>query len=203
VKVALASSNKGKLRELEALFPEWEIEPFVADYPEETGETFYENARWKAQFVRETGVIPAEVPVLGEDSGLEVGALGGRPGVRSARFAGPEATDEDNVELLLRELEGVVEDERGARYVSELVLLLTGKRGRRRFYVFRGTGTLDGRIGTTPRGSEGFGYDPVFIPAGRERTVAELGDAWKRENSHRSQAAKALLAAVGKMPGAV
>jgi XTP/dITP diphosphohydrolase len=67
----------------------------------------------------------------------------------------------------------------------------------------RGTGTLEGRIGTEPRGSEGFGYDPVFIPAGHERTVAELGNAWKRENSHRAQAAKAILAAVGKMPGAV
>jgi XTP/dITP diphosphohydrolase len=194
IAVALASSNKGKLRELEALFPEWEIEPFVADYPEETGETFYENARSKAQFARD--LIPAEVLVMGEDSGLEVDALDGRPGVRSARFAGPDATDEENVELLLRELEGVPDDERGARYVSELLLLPPQDE-------LRGTGTLEGRIGTEPRGSEGFGYDPVFIPAGHERTVAELGNAWKRENSHRAQAAKAILAAVGKMPGAV
>jgi XTP/dITP diphosphohydrolase len=194
IAVALASSNKGKLRELKALFPEWEIEPFVADYPEETGETFYENARSKAQFAR--GLVPAEVLVMGEDSGLEVDALDGRPGVRSARFAGPDATDEDNVELLLRELEGVPDDERGARYVSELLLLPPQDE-------LRGTGTLEGRIGTEPRGSEGFGYDPVFIPAGHERTVAELGNAWKRENSHRAQAAKAILAAVGKMPGAV
>ena len=194
LKVALASSNKGKLRELEALFPEWEIEPFVADYPEETGKTFHDNARSKAQFAR--GLVPAEVLVLGEDSGLEVDALGGRPGVRSARFAGPHATDEDNVELLLRELEGVPDDARGARYISELVLLAPQDER-------RGAGRLEGRIGTEPRGSEGFGYDPVFVPAEYERTVAELGDAWKRENSHRARAAKALLAAVGKMPGAV
>ena len=195
MKVVLASMNKGKLRELEALFPEWKIEPFVADYPEETGETFYENARAKTQFARDH--VPGEVLVMGEDSGLEVDALDGRPGVHSARFAGPDAGDEDNVELLLRELEAVPDDARGARYVSELVLLLAPED------ELRGTGTLAGRIGTAPRGSEGFGYDPVFIPVGQDQTVAELGDTWKRENSHRAQAAKALRASVGKMPGAV
>jgi XTP/dITP diphosphohydrolase len=199
LKVILASMNEGKLRELRALFPEWDIEPFVADYPEETGETFYENARAKTRFVHGTGVVPGEVPVLGEDSGLAVDALAGRPGIHSARFAGPEASDRENVELLLRELEGVADDERGARYVSELVLVLP----RKRFYVFRGTGTLEGRIAREARGSEGFGYDPVFVPAGHEQTVAELGNAWKRENSHRARAARALLAQLRKMPEAV
>jgi XTP/dITP diphosphohydrolase len=187
--------NKGKLRELRALLPEWEIEPLVADYPEEEGETFYANAHEKARFART--VVAAEIPVLGEDSGLEVDVLDGRPGIRSARFAGPDATDEENVEVLLHELEGVADEARGARYVSELVVLTP------KGYVVRGTGTLPGRIGREPRGSEGFGYDPVFIPAGHEQTVAELGDAWKRENSHRARAAEALLAQLRKMPEAV
>jgi XTP/dITP diphosphohydrolase len=189
IAVALASSNKGKLRELRALFPEWDIEPLAADYPEETGETFYENARAKTQFART--VVEHELAVLGEDSGLEVDALDRRPGVRSARFAGPNATDDENVERLLRELAAVSEDERGARYLSELVLLSPDEE-------LRGTGTLAGRIGTERRGSEGFGYDPVFIPAGHDRTVAELGDAWKRENSHRARAAQALRQRLGK-----
>jgi XTP/dITP diphosphohydrolase len=147
------------MRELRALFPEWDIEPLAADYPEETGETFYDNAQAKTRFAR--SVAPGEIPVLGEDSGLEVDALGGRPGVRSARFAGPDATDEDNVDLLLRELEGVPDEARGGRYLSELVLV--SSQGEE----LRGRGTLEGRIGTERRGSEGFGYDPVFIPAVR------------------------------------
>jgi XTP/dITP diphosphohydrolase len=195
VRIALASTNPGKLRELRALFPEWDIEPLAADYPDETVETFYENALAKVRFARE--VVGGEMSVLGEDSGLEVDALDGRPGVRSARFAGPHATDEENVEVLLRELEGIAGRARGARYVSELVLLS--------FYngEHRGTGTLEGRIAEEPRGSEGFGYDPVFIPAADDQTVAELGDAWKRENSHRAQAAKALRERLGKLPDGV
>ena len=194
VKVVLASMNKGKLRELRALFPEWEIAPLVTNYPDETGATFYENARAKARFAH--GFAP-EVSVVGEDSGLEVDALDGRPGIRSARFAGPDATDEGNVERLVGELEGVPDDERAARYVSELVLV--SPQGDE----LRGRGTLEGRITRDPRGSEGFGYDPVFIPAGYEQTVAELGNAWKRENSHRAQAAKALRVRLGKLGGAV
>ena len=186
LKVVLASTNEGKLRELRALFPDWDIEPLAADYPDETGETFYDNARAKAEFAR--ALVAPEASVMGEDSGLEVHALGGRPGIRSARFAGADAGDEDNVELLLRELDGVPDDARSARYVSELVLLPSEGDQEK-----RGTGTLEGRIATEPRGFEGFGYDPVFVPAGQERTVAELGDAWKRENSHRARAAQALL----------
>jgi XTP/dITP diphosphohydrolase len=188
LRVALASTNKGKLRELRALLPDWDIEPLVADYPEEQGETFYENARAKALFGR--AVSERDVWVLGEDSGLEVDALGGGPGIRSARFAGPDATDDANVERLLGELEGVRAEDRGARYVCELVLL--SSRGEA-----RGTGTLEGRIGNEPRGAGGFGYDPVFIPDGHEATVAELGDDWKADHSHRAKAARALLAAVG------
>lgn len=116
--------------------------------------------------------------MLGEDSGLEVVALGGGPGVRSARY-GPE--DGGAVERLLRELAGV--EDRRARYVCELVLI--GPDGRE----LRGSGVLKGRIAAEARGSEGFGYDPVFMPGGEERTVAELGNAWKAEHSHRARAA--------------
>jgi XTP/dITP diphosphohydrolase len=120
--------------------------------------------------------------VLGEDSGLEVEALGGRPGIRSARY-GAEGTESN--ERLLGELRGV--DDRTARYVCELVLIAPDGR------ELRGTGVLEGRIAEEPRGSEGFGYDPVFVPEGEERTVAELGNEWKLRNSHRARAAQALL----------
>jgi XTP/dITP diphosphohydrolase len=190
VTARLASSNEHKLRELRALLPEWEIEALDTEgMPEETGATFYENARAKARFGRMVGGFDAWM--VGEDSGLEVDALGGRPGIRSARYAGPAASDVDNIAMLLRELIGVDREQRHARYISELVCLSPG------LEEFRGTGTLEGRVAEEPRGSGGFGYDPVFVPAGEERTVAELGDEWKRGHSHRAAAARALLAAVG------
>jgi XTP/dITP diphosphohydrolase len=115
-----------------------------------------------------------------------VDALRGRPGIRSARYAGEGASDAANVDKLLAELDGVPPAERRARYICELVCLSpTGEEA-------RGRGTLDGSIATAPRGSGGFGYDPVFVPAGESRTVAELGDAWKAESSHRARAARAL-----------
>jgi XTP/dITP diphosphohydrolase len=180
LRATLCSRNRHKARELERLLPGWTIEPLDRDdYPPETGSTYYENAAIKAAFGRE------HEPgwVLAEDSGLEVDALGGRPGVLSARYApeGPPA-----VAKLLGELGGV--EDRRARYVSELVLLAPDGR------ELRGTGTLEGRIAHEPAGSEGFGYDPIFVPEGEERTVAELGDEWKAEYSHRARAAQALLA---------
>jgi XTP/dITP diphosphohydrolase len=156
--------------------------------PEETGSTFYENALAKARHGREAGA--SERWVIGEDSGLEVEGLGGRPGIRSARYAGLEASDAENFARLLDELAGAEDEARRARYVSELVLL--SPEGE-----LRGTGTLEGRIAREPRGSEGFGYDPVFVPEAEERTVAELGDDWKRKHSHRARAAHALREAVG------
>ena len=184
LRAVLASENEHKLRELRGLLPEWELEPLRgADYPEEAGATFYENALAKARFARE--LAPADVWVLGEDSGLEVAGLGGGPGIRSARYAGEGASDETNVEKLLGELEGVAGEGRRARYVSELVgIAPTGAN-------VRGTGTFEGSIAAEPRGAAGFGYDPVFLPAGKARTVAELGDAWKARHSHRSRAARA------------
>jgi XTP/dITP diphosphohydrolase len=196
VTVALASANVNKLHELRALLPHWDLQLLEADeYPEEEGETFYENARAKAMFARE--VADPDLWVLGEDSGLEVEALSGGPGLHSARFAGPGATDEDNVVKLLDALRGHDDEGRRARYVSELVLLSPD------LEEFRGTGILEGRISSERRGSEGFGYDPVFVPEGQELTVAELGNEWKAENSHRAEAARALLAAVGEAAEAV
>jgi XTP/dITP diphosphohydrolase len=128
--------------------------------------------------------------MLGEDSGIEVAALGGRPGIHSARWA------EDPIARLLADLDG--EMNRRARYVCELVAIAPDGR------ELRGTGTLEGRIAEEPRGSEGFGYDPIFVPDGEERTVAELGNAWKQRNSHRARAAAALtaaLASAGSRPG--
>jgi XTP/dITP diphosphohydrolase len=189
MRVSFASGNRHKLRELRALFPDWEIEPLEdGAMPEETGSTFYENALVKARHGRGAGA--PELWVIGEDSGLEVEGLGGRPGIRSARYAGPEASDEENVARLLDELAGAEGAARRARYVSELVLLTPETE-------LRGTGTLEGRIAREPRGSEGFGYDPVFVPEGEEQTVAELGDEWKRKHSHRARAARALGEAVG------
>jgi XTP/dITP diphosphohydrolase len=145
-------------------------------YPEEGDESYVENARVKALYGREVG--PADAWMLGEDSGLEVVALAGGPGVRSARYGSEDA---GGVERLLRELEGA--EDRRARYVCELVLI--GPDGRE----LRGSGVLEGRIAGEARGSDGFGYDPVFIPGGEERTVAELGNEWKSRNSHRARAA--------------
>ena len=183
MKVILASANPGKLRELRRALGGWEIEPLDAeDYPPEDGETYYDNALGKARYGR--SVEPREW-VLGEDSGLEVESLGGAPGIKSARFAGGM-----HVERVLAELEGVEGDARRARYVCELVAL--SPEGEE----VRGTGILEGRIVEQPRGSGGFGFDPVFVPKGEDRTVAELGDEWKAENSHRARAAHALLTAI-------
>jgi XTP/dITP diphosphohydrolase len=175
----LASANENKLRELEHALAGWEIDLLDADeYPPETGETYYDNAVAKARFGR-TVANPARW-VLGEDSGVEIAGIGGGPGVQSSRWAaGREAG------RALEELEGV--EDRRARYVCELVAI--SPEG----VEHRGTGILEGRIAEEARGSGGFGFDPVFVPEGEEQTVAELGDDWKRENSHRARAARALL----------
>ncbi len=184
VTATLCSRNAHKVRELERLLPGWTIRPLdVSDWPPETGETYYENALAKARFGRAAGA--PDPWLLGEDSGLEVDALGGRPGVQSARYA-PEGAPA--IERLLGELEDV--EERAARYVCELVCLTPDGP------ELRGTGTLEGRIAREPRGSEGFGYDPVFVPEGERRTVAELGNEWKAERSHRARAARSLREAV-------
>jgi XTP/dITP diphosphohydrolase len=182
LRATLCSRNRHKAHELERLLPGWTLELLDRDdYPPETGTTYFENAALKGRFGREH----EDGWLLAEDSGLEVDALGGRPGVLSARYApeGPPA-----VAKLLSELEGV--EDREAHYVSELVLLSPDGR------ELRGTGTLEGHIAEHAAGSEGFGYDPVFVPNGEDHTVAELGNEWKAENSHRARAARALLDAL-------
>jgi XTP/dITP diphosphohydrolase len=187
-RAVLSSRNAHKARELELLLRGWVIEPLDRDdYPPETGTSYRENAAAKAAYARRHS--PAGAWIVGEDSGLEVDALGGRPGLLSARYA-PEGAPA--IAKLLAELEGVPAERRGARYVSELVAIGPGPDGPE----LHGTGTLSGRIATEPRGSEGFGYDPIFVPAGEEQTVAELGDRWKAGNSHRARAARALLEAL-------
>ena len=185
-RATLASRNPNKARELERLLPHWRIAPLEADdYPEETGETYYENARAKALFGR--GRAAPDEWVIGEDSGIEVAGLDGGPGVQSARSAAG-----DEVGWMLRELDGVVGEGRRARYVCELVALSPAGEER------RGIGTLEGRLALKARGTEGFGFDPIFVPDGEELTVAELGNGWKVEHSHRANAARALRAALGE-----
>ncbi len=191
--LVLASRNPHKARELEDILTDWTVRPLEteADPPEETGATFAENALLKASFGR--AHAPPEGWVAGEDSGLEVDGLRGAPGVLSARFAGGHGDDRANLELLLNELAGVEGEERRGRYVCELVAL--GPHGRQ----VGARGELHGRIATEPRGSEGFGYDPVFVPEGEERTVAELGNRWKAAHSHRAEAARALARALSPL----
>ena len=179
MKLVLASRNENKLRELRRVLPEWEVELLGApDEPVEDAGSFLGNARIKARHGR-LHARPDEW-IAGEDSGIEVVALGGAPGVESARWA------EDGVASLLAELDGVTD--RRARYVCELVAL--SPEGAE----LHATGTLQGEIADHPRGSEGFGYDPLFVPTGKSATVAELGDVWKSKHSHRAQAARALAA---------
>ena len=182
LKARLASGNAHKLEELRAALPGWELSLLETDrdYPPEDGGSYEENARGKALFAR--AVAPGDEWVLGEDSGIEVEALGGAPGVASARWAA------DGVARLLDEL--ATADDRRARYVCAIVAVdPVGEEVAVR-------GTLEGTVASERRGSEGFGYDPIFVPLREERTVAELGDAWKHSHSHRARAAAALLAAL-------
>ena len=183
MKALLASSNPHKAEELARSLPGWEIGLLGVALPPETGSSYYENARAKAEFGH--GVRPGGW-ILGEDSGIEVAGLGGRPGIHSARWAA------EPVPALLEALRGVDGEGRRARYVCELVCLSPDGA------ELRGTGTLEGRIGEELRGDEGFGYDPIFLPHGETQTVAELGNTWKAEHSHRARAAQALTRALTK-----
>jgi XTP/dITP diphosphohydrolase len=186
MKATLASSNPHKALELARVLPGWEIEALDADYPEEVGESFEEIALAKARFGRT--LAPADHWVLADDSGIEVAALDGAPGIYSARWAAG-----DWVGKLLAALEG--ERDRRARYVAALAAISPSGEE----LVVRGT--LDGRVAEAPAGSEGFGYDPLFVPDGETRTAAALGDAWKAEHSHRTRAARKLLEHLGTDDG--
>jgi XTP/dITP diphosphohydrolase len=180
MKALLATGNTHKLAELRRVLPGWEIELVGdSDFPPEKGSTYEENARGKAEHGRAGS--PREAWVIGEDSGIEVVALGGRPGLASARWA------EDGVSRLLTELADDAEPEaRAARYVCVIVALGPGGA---EIVV---DGVLEGTIALGRSGAEGFGYDPIFVPVGEHRTVAELGDAWKALHSHRARAARSL-----------
>jgi XTP/dITP diphosphohydrolase len=163
----------------------------IDDDPEETGETFETNARIKARHgARRTGL-----PTLADDSGLEVDALGGGPGVRTRRYAGADASDADNNTKLLAALEGLAPERRGARYVCVLALAIPrdGARPSAAVPIRTVRGTSRGRIATRPRGTGGFGYDPIFEPAGERpggRTLGEWTAEAKNAVSHRGRAAR-------------
>lgn len=186
MEVVCATSNAGKIREASAILAGTGLE--IASVPlwlgeVETGTSYLENARLKAA----SALRLAQMPVLAEDSGLELDALGGLPGLRSARFAGAGATAERNNAKLLRLLDGVPDQERTARYRAVAVLLLPSGA------ELVGEGVWEGHIAAGPRGEGGFGYDPLFVPSGETRTAAELSEAEKNEISHRSRALRDLV----------
>jgi len=189
--VILASSNAGKLAELRAL-----LEPLGFDLtpqqelgiesPPETGETFLDNALLKARHAAARRGLPA----IADDSGIEVDALEKAPGVRSARFAGEAAADEENLRKLLSEMRNVPKARRGARYRCVIAFV----RSAADQDPVIAEGAWEGSIAAVPRGAGGFGYDPIFVPAGEERTAAELAPSEKNAVSHRARALHALIA---------
>jgi XTP/dITP diphosphohydrolase len=187
----LATRNEHKLRELREALPGVEIKPLpeAIEVPPEVGETFAENALRKARSARAATGRAA----IADDSGIEAYGLGGRPGVRSARYAGEEASDEENLRKLLDEVARV--DDRRVAYVCAIALV----REHRQESLFEGR--CEGTLATEPRGGGGFGYDPVFVPqdTGPEdsRTMAELAPAEKHAISHRGRAARALAEHLG------
>ncbi len=196
-RVVLASNNKGKVREFGEVLADFHMEivpqsAFDVPEAEETGLTFVENAILKAR----NAAARAGLPAIADDSGIEVDALRGAPGIRSARFAGPGASDQANLDKLLAELDGVLEERRGARFQC-LVVYLEHAEDPTPIIC---QGTWEGRIVREPRGENGFGYDPVFLVAGRDLTAAELSAEQKNAISHRGQALRKLVVALKAEP---
>jgi len=197
IKLLVATNNRGKVREYAELLDDL---PVRLTFPaqeglslevDETGETFAENAILKARaFAEASGLL-----TLADDSGLEVDALDGAPGVRSARYAGPGASDEDRYRLLLRRLAGVPAEGRTARF--RCVVALATPEGE----VQTAEGRCEGVIGFEPRGTHGFGYDPVFYMPDRGRTMAELLPEVKNRISHRARAARAAMPILRRLLG--
>jgi XTP/dITP diphosphohydrolase len=185
-RIVVATRNDHKLRELGEILDDFELVPLAEDIelPPEDGETFAENALIKARAAAEAVGAPA----IGDDSGIAARGLGGRPGVRSARYAGPDATDEENLDLLLREVGET--DDRAVAYVC--VLAYVEPEGEEVLVE----GRCGGELAREPRGTGGFGYDPAFVPgdtgSGDDRTMAELDPGEKHAISHRGRAARAL-----------
>ncbi|CAN5661721.1 RdgB/HAM1 family non-canonical purine NTP pyrophosphatase [soil metagenome] len=195
--VVLATRNAHKLEELQRILVETglDVELIGLDaFPDlddivEDGETFAANALLKAR----AAAAATSLPAVADDSGLCVDALGGMPGVRSARWAGVHGDDAANVELLLRQIADVPDGRRGARFVCAAVVATP--RGAERVEE----GQLDGSVVWEPRGTNGFGYDPIFLPAGERRTTAEMPAAEKDAISHRGRALRALAPLVGEL----
>jgi XTP/dITP diphosphohydrolase len=190
-RLLIATSNEGKRSELRQLLSDLPLSLFdLRDFPAveriaETGNTFAENASLKAVgYAAKTGLL-----TLADDSGLEVDALDGAPGVRSARYAGESASDAKRIEALLAELSLVDESKRSARFVSAVVIADCNHE-----ILSVSVGRCEGRIALAARGEGGFGYDPVFIPNGREVTFAELEPEIKNQISHRARALAATRA---------
>lgn len=188
--IVLASGNKGKLAELKELLAPFHVEirslaEFSGVVPEETGTTFVANALIKARFAAKVAGMPA----IADDSGLEVDALNGAPGVFSARYAAPDATDDANNAKLVEALQSVPDAKRSARFRCVLAYV----RGADDRYPLVAEGVWEGSILRQSRGSHGFGYDPLFLPLGGERTSAELSRAEKNQMSHRAQSLRALI----------
>jgi XTP/dITP diphosphohydrolase len=185
--ILVATRNLHKLEELGEVLAGIELQSLPDDFtmPDETGETFAENALIKARAARR---VSGGLAVLADDSGIEAAALGGRPGVRSARFAGPDADDESNLALLLSELEA--HEDRSVAYVCVIALIAPDGEE-----IVR-EGRCAGWFAETPRGTGGFGYDPCFVPEDRHdgRTMAELSPAEKHAISHRGRAAGSIAA---------
>jgi XTP/dITP diphosphohydrolase len=190
-RLVVATRNEHKLRELDEILAGVELAPLddEVELPPETGETFADNALIKA---RAAHAATGEAAIA-DDSGIEAWALGGRPGVRSARYAGEQATDEQNLELLIDELRDF--DDRSVAYVC--VIAYVDGDGRERLFEGRCEGTLI----DAPRGSGGFGYDPAFVPLDTgqkdQRTMAELDPEEKHAISHRGRAARKLAEGLG------
>lgn len=187
----IATGNAGKLKEYELqlrelpdlkLHVQSEIKGF-SPRPED-GKTFLDNARIKAKTLKS---VRSQDWVLGEDSGLEVTGLGNLPGIHSARYAGPHASDSENVAKLLKMMQIRAVADRAAKFVCTTVIYTPAGEE----WVF--TGEMKGAISKTPKGSLGFGYDPVFIPDGETQTLAELGPGYKIQKSHRAVALKSFL----------
>lgn len=191
VRIVVATRNRGKLREIERILSDLDVELVPIDRiggesPEETGATFEENALAKAR----SAVDESGLPALADDSGLEVDALEGLPGVKSARYGGPHADEAVNRAKLLDSLGTVPADHRRARFVCAAALVSPD--GREWVTV----GTMEGRIVSESRGEAGFGYDPIFVGLGENRTNAELPPEVKDARSHRGAAFRALRPAI-------
>jgi XTP/dITP diphosphohydrolase len=196
-RIGIASRNPAKIREIKQICTDWEVEWVTAEHwpgawpeVEETGATYLENALLKGRAV----ATATGLPVVADDSGIEVDALGGAPGPRSARYAGEDASDEENLRALILAIRGVPAGGRTARY--RCIAVLCEPDGRE----LHAEGTVEGVLTTKPRGSGGFGYDPIFVPEGWDDTMAELAPEQKDRISHRGRAFRALRDLLERRP---